>query len=501
MRRVGLAVLALLALAHLYHLNSHPRFTNPNVSSRVYLTLAIVDHGSLRIDPYLAAHGDTLDKAAWGGHYYSDKAPGLSLWLVPLAWVLRHTFFPAPDYYGIESALRVVGLTLPALLFWALALPSYAALARSERAGLAVVLAGALGTNFLVFATNLFGHVPAACLLFLAFLALRRLREGRAGPALWALSGFLIGAVFVTDYVVALAVLAFGLHGLWCARRAPLHALAFVAGACLPLVVWMILNLSSFGSPFTLGFHLSSHAEYRRAYGSGLAGIQVPEPGALWGIWFSRVRGMLFLSPFLALAPFGLFRLWRERETRHDAALAIAAIAGLWLFAATTVDWRGGWSVGVRYMVPAVPFLLLGVAAQLVPGPGRAGWALALCALAIPGLVLVGAAAATFPFFPDPLEDPLWQLAVPLSLASATGRSLFDLAGIHVGILPWTCVVGCAAATLVLLLFRGARERMRYGLSALAIALALLASEWATALPPSPEGLERIRLVLHCMGY
>ena len=501
MRRAVLAVLALLAIAHLYHLNSHPRFTNPNVASRVYLTLAIVDHGSLRIDPYLQAHGDTLDKAEHHGHYYSDKAPGLSLWLVPLAWVLRHTLVPAPEYRGMEIALRFLGLTLPVLLFWAFALRSYAAIARSERAGLAVVVAGALGTNFLVFATNLFGHVPAACLLFLAFLTLRRLREGRCAPSLCALSGFLLGAAFVTDYVVVLAVLVFGLYGLWWTRRVPLHALAYVTGALAPLAVWMAMNTLSFGDPLTVGFQLSAYPEYRRGYGSGLAGVQIPDPRALWEIWFSRARGMLFLSPFLALAPVGLVRLWRERSTRHDAVLAAAAIVGVWLFASTTLDWRGGWSAGVRYLVPAVPFLLLGVSACLEPGPRRSARALALSALAIPGLALVGAAAATFPFFPDVLSDPLWQLAVPLSLASLTGRSVFDLVGVHAGILPWACVVACAAATLVGLLFEGVRARVCWGLGSLAIALALLGGQWASASPPSPEEREQIRIVLHCMGY
>ena len=37
----------------------------------------------------------------------------------------------------------------------------------------------------------------------------------------------------------------------------------------------------------------------------------------------------------------------------------------LCVFAMTTVDWRGGWSVSVRYLVPAIPFLLEGVAAAI----------------------------------------------------------------------------------------------------------------------------------------
>src|SRR5579884_477902 len=47
-----------------------------NAGTHLYLTVSILDRGSLNIDPF---HLDTIDLAGANGHYYADKAPGLSL--------------------------------------------------------------------------------------------------------------------------------------------------------------------------------------------------------------------------------------------------------------------------------------------------------------------------------------------------------------------------------------------------------------------------------------
>ncbi|MFH1538983.1 MAG: hypothetical protein ABIH66_08475, partial [bacterium] len=57
-----------------------------NSLSRLDLTYALALNGTTRIDDY---HGNTLDKAFVNGHYYCDKAPGLSLAGVPVLLALR----------------------------------------------------------------------------------------------------------------------------------------------------------------------------------------------------------------------------------------------------------------------------------------------------------------------------------------------------------------------------------------------------------------------------
>ena len=58
---------------------------NPNVSSRMFLTLSLVADGEVSIDRYA---DKTIDKAKMNGKFYSDKAPGLSLSAIPVTALL-----------------------------------------------------------------------------------------------------------------------------------------------------------------------------------------------------------------------------------------------------------------------------------------------------------------------------------------------------------------------------------------------------------------------------
>src|SRR5262245_13003647 len=54
---------------------------NPQVVTRLGLTLSIVGAGQLHIDRFADY---THDKAPFRGHYYADKVPGLSLLAIPV---------------------------------------------------------------------------------------------------------------------------------------------------------------------------------------------------------------------------------------------------------------------------------------------------------------------------------------------------------------------------------------------------------------------------------
>jgi hypothetical protein len=57
---------------------------NDNVVTRMGLVYAIIDNHSVTIDAFAPFTGD---KAKYGGHYYLDKAPGLSLTALPAVGV------------------------------------------------------------------------------------------------------------------------------------------------------------------------------------------------------------------------------------------------------------------------------------------------------------------------------------------------------------------------------------------------------------------------------
>ena len=73
---IAVAAAALILMGSVHSSN-----TSWNVNARMALVFAIVEHGTFAIDGYDGEHDafPTMDKAAYNGHFYSDKAIGVSL--------------------------------------------------------------------------------------------------------------------------------------------------------------------------------------------------------------------------------------------------------------------------------------------------------------------------------------------------------------------------------------------------------------------------------------
>ena len=107
-RKLPWAVFALLLVTYAYFYQAG----GWNENSHMDLVRAMVDQRTLAIDTY---HQNTGDKAKVGGHYYSDKAPGLSVAAIP-AYLLakplqgrtsEHTFEVIAAY---DATVLTVGL-------------------------------------------------------------------------------------------------------------------------------------------------------------------------------------------------------------------------------------------------------------------------------------------------------------------------------------------------------------------------------------------------------
>jgi hypothetical protein len=178
----------------------------------------------------------------------------------------------------------------------------------------------------------------------------------------------------------------------------------------------------------------------------------------------------------------------------------VLGIAG---FASMLVDWQSGWSVGSRYLVAAIPFLLLGVAAALRRAPAGGAVELYFRTSACVGIATVGLAAATFPHFPAEFPNPLWQLALPLLAQGQLNRNLLGESGSREVLGPWAALL---AAALCFLAFRswrpGVRFELRRGVVVLALAALVLVAMYASSAPgDGPYLQESLRGVRIRMGY
>ena len=392
-----------------------------NQNSRLDLVRAIVEQGTLRIDAY---HENTNDKAIANGHYYSDKAPGLALLAVPVAFAAR----PLMQAAGVdpESPRGLVDLSYCVTLF-AVALPMAAAcaclfwiatqLGSSASASAFAALALGLATPMWAYSTLFWGHALAGACLVFAFGCALRLRVALSSTAdvFWALAlGFAAGWATLTEYPAAPAsamVAGLALALVWKdGRRRWRVILGIAAGASPCILALMAYQHAAFGSVFH-----PSYAYYPAGAFSwmthGYMGLTYPRIDVALKLLFGCRRGLLFSGPAVLAAPFGLWMLWKRPAT-HAAAVADAGIAAYYfLFHASFSSWPAGWSYGPRYLAPGLPLLCLGLAPLW--DHARKGWRIVLGILAAVGVGLTLMAVSVSAQPPDEFHCPLRQFYWP----------------------------------------------------------------------------------------
>ena len=465
--RGELLVLLLVAVAALAVVSPH----TPQDVTRISLTRALVEDGSLRIDPYAA---QAFDRADFGGHTYSDKAPGWSFAAAPW-FALLHAAGAAPPAsaaaWNAEGDLRVWALRVlvSGLLFLvAVLLVGRVAQRVAPGTGAAVAVLFGLGTLAQPLAASGFGHVAAGAAAFAGFaLAWRATRgtggaglDGRAGTGpradrgLLAAAGLCLGLGVLFEYQVALLAV---LVALYTVRRG-LRALGWLVAGALPAAgALMAYDAVAFGSPFHLSYRYVAN-RYAEAQHGGLFGIGTPHLDTLWRV-LAGDRGLVVVSPVLVAAALGLVLLWRQ-GWRAEALLCGAATLVFLLVNAGYFLPYGGNSPGPRFLVPALPFLAIGLA------PALRRWPLPTLALGLVSLVAETVVSLTWTGLPESgYPGTVWgQLAHSLrALGGGFGDTL--LVRVMSGSL-WSRVTGDRVAAGGL--------GLAAGLLALAVAAALL---------------------------
>ncbi len=410
-RRAGLAVLVSFGAFSVFFTGLFPPFSNPNELSRLQTVFAFVETGTFRIDQAIRVLGDHEDKAFSGGHFYSNKAPGLALAAIP-AYRLLRVFFPPPRSASstVFLLLRIVVVSSVCLLALARLLVR---LAPSHAAPL-VAFAVAFGTPYLFYARSFFGHAWTAAILFLAWDLLqftekeeprRRMRLAVAGV------GLLAGWAGISEYTAAPVALLLALRA---ASGRPLRRLALLAaGAAVPLALLLSYNALCFGSPWVLSSAREAHPAYAGLAQKGVFGFGLPSARVGWDYLFHPARGLLLFSPFWLWMIPGFIRWWRwRRSDRSDSAFAFAAVAIFFLLLTGYPNWHGGWSLGNRYLLPVLFFAALALGPALETSLSRGLFAVA-AVFSVANHVLMGSAWPHFPLdLPwPPASGSLWFLS------------------------------------------------------------------------------------------
>lgn len=367
-----------------------------NQNANFDLTRAIVERGTIAIDAYA---GNTGDVSRYGGHVYSNKAPGLSLLAVPAYAVIR-AFIDEDDPFGLIIALWLctvaVCATSGALLVAAIYVYGRTRMGASQGASLAVALLIAFGTYIFSWSTVFFMHVPSALLLFLAFL------WARERPLA---AGLCAGAAGLCNYLCIPAALILLLYA---GRR---NALRFLAGGAPFALALLAYQAAAFGSPFTTSIAYTRESFLER--GATLGVLSLPRLDVLFEILIGRYRGLFFLSPILAVAFAGAVILIRRRAMRTELITIAALVAYFVLTNAAFNYWDGGSALGPRHILPIVPLLAVPMLAA------TALWRPLWIVLGAISIAVNLVATAVNPLPSRIIRDPVGSYLFPLFL---TGR-------------------------------------------------------------------------------
>ena len=380
-RSIKILLFIILLFSFVYFL---PRWADWGANSRLNLTLAIVEQGTLSIDDY---YENTGDYAYFEGHYYLDKAPGPSFLAVPV----YAAAYPILNMEPVQNILNrvaesgafsttlneegtgllpekiydflvlywvtVVVISIPSAVLGVMIFSFLRELGLNRSWSAAVVLIYAWATNAFAYASSFNSHQLTAFLVFGAFYLGFLMREGRLSWWWIIPAGLMLGYAVICEYPSALMVLAVFIYIVVSVPNWR-WIMAFVLSGLPPGLLLMAYNWTVFHTPLPVGYQYSEL--YTDLHSVGFVSITYPHPEALLGLTFSSYRGLFFVSPVLLLALWGLVAWWRSREYRKEWAVCVWSVVTLFLFYGSSVMWPGGYAVGPRYLVPMLPFLVLG---------------------------------------------------------------------------------------------------------------------------------------------
>jgi hypothetical protein len=524
-RRSRLAFFALAFVVFAFVFPYQAWVGNPNENVRVYTTMALVESGTLRIDGIVARHGKVndaarvVDPATGEAHLYSVKAPATSFVGVPVYWAMTVVApllgHPVPDASASEPA-RASWLfaSVVVLRLFTVQLPCFAFLVWLERwlrgttadpvLRLLAVAGAGLGTNYLAYALMYVSHASCACAAFASFaLTYGERRERRDArfrrKHVALLAGLLAGTVTLLEYHALPLSVVLALYALSAFWR-PSRLVWLAVGGAATAAVMMLFQWRAFGSPWTPGHRLIESPVLSGYLNQGLFGIGRPDLSVAWRLGTSRELGLFALSPFLGaglLAALLGVAPRTPRELRVATWVWLAAMAALWVTASGIVNWRGGWTVGPRYLGAAPPFFAFGAACALERFAGGSPWRRAVARGAAGGLVLAGVACVGlvglhFGSVPAATQDegvtrPLAQFTLPLAGAGFVPHHAGELFG-WTSTTPWFVAAAClGASALVAAVARSAGEPAHRWLTRLAVVAVFAAAGVAPSFsPPQP---------------
>jgi hypothetical protein len=228
----------------------------------------------------------------------------------------------------------------------------------TQRTAAFLAFAYAFSTITWPFATYFFESDVSAMLDIIAvFLAIRMARGGSARLADAIPCGAALGAAFTVDYINFLFVPVISAFLIY-SFRGKLPGLAkglagLLATSAVGAVLLGLYDQVAFGNPLVTSEQVYDHTT------SVFQSFSYPLLAGLYLDLFSPLRGVFLYCPVLVVGVVGCYYFWQRREMRSECVLLVACFLAIVIPYSMWYNAEGGEGFGPRFLIPAIPFLLL----------------------------------------------------------------------------------------------------------------------------------------------
>lgn len=400
---------------------------NANTGSRYATIESLVDYGTYNIDA--SRYSRTPDKVRARNHWVSSKPPLLPTYGAGVYWVIKKvTGYTIAEHEGI--VVWTVGMFTGWLSHLVFLIYFYKLACLLLRRQLAIIVGmAAAGFAYLgvAYATAINNHSVGGALqvagFYYAFLA----RTGRGKRGSWVASGLLLGVLPSFD-LPSLALT--GITGLYLLTKDWKRTLFIFLPAALPgIASEVVLAHVATGSwlPAYADASLKSYAgNLWRTAKTGIEALHERKTVYAFNMLLGH-HGLFSMTPIFFFSLYEFFRRIIMRDRFRGEILVWMATLGAFLtFYIRSTNNYGGWDVGMRWLVPAMPWLVMLFAMWLDRGRiGRFKQIAVLVTFLVSAYNVQDGLSSPFQFsvWHNFLEDapnrdrlgPTWNLATPVA--------------------------------------------------------------------------------------
>ena len=358
---------------------------NANTGSRYATIESLVDYGTFNIDA--SRYLFTPDKVKARGHFVSSKPPLLPTYGAGVYWLLKRvTGWNITDNESI--VVWTVGVFtgwLGHLVFLIYFYKLCKLLLVRQLAILVTVAAASFAYLGVAYATAINNHSVGAAFAVAGFYHSFKAKHDLGGKLDWVLAGAALGVLPAID-LSSLALT--GLSGIYLLTKSWKRTLLLFVPAVLPGLISQPLLAHAATGSFIPAYADAGMMSYKGSYfggrRSGIDALFEPKTTYAFNVLIGH-HGLFSMTPLFGFSLFEIGRrLWKREKYVAETVVFTICVTVVTAFYIFRTHNYGGWCVGMRWLVPVMPWLLVMFGLWLDRATiGRLKWSLVVVAFAV----------------------------------------------------------------------------------------------------------------------